>query len=373
MMSHKNHNMRLEDLIERHLKFQYAQSYNPIEGNPSGKHNKNFLKQQDREYNRKHKHDPDFKPHSSTRGLIFGQKSLEGLLDGGGLFAKWALREYPDKTRYENLKQFSELHPDAAPKFLNWLKNDAVNPRNGGHYSACYYQQVRNAVIHVLDIPPELTCRGAHFLPESPVRHFGDFHQNRGPTKSSAHFSEAKNPDVVECAKCTGLRRVEMEHLRGKQLQYDEKNGNPYFDVIGKGGKRRRAYIRGKPDEVQRVIERSRRNGPDGLVFGRINKNAQIHRYRSYFATKVYLERRRPLDQIPPKEKYYQHLRKADGTEIVRIWDRKALDYVARLIGHGENRPDVAVNDYMYGGGELTDAGYPDDGKEYEPARMAQN
>lgn len=162
----------------------------------------------------------------------------------------------------------------------------------------------------------------------------GEITRSRGTAKRDAHFSEQKNAEFVEFCRSTGLRRSEITKLRGDQLI--ERDGEYYIETTGKGGRFRIIPICG---DVELVVRKMQAAGT-GKVWKKIPSNADIHSYRSDFATRLYLLHAREIDSLPRKERYICRRDKV-GT----IYDRQAMLITSLALGH--NRIDVIAQHYL--------------------------
>ena len=162
----------------------------------------------------------------------------------------------------------------------------------------------------------------------------GEITRSRGTAKRDAHFSEQKNAEFVEFCRSTGLRRSEITKLRGDQLI--ERDGEYYIETTGKGGRFRIIPICG---DVELVVRKMQAAGT-GKVWKKIPSNADIHSYRSDFATRLYLLHAREIDSLPRKERYICRRDKV-GT----IYDRQAMLIASQALGH--NRIDVIGQHYL--------------------------
>lgn len=158
--------------------------------------------------------------------------------------------------------------------------------------------------------------------------------RSRGTVKRDAHFSEQKNADFVEFCRSTGLRRSEITKLRGDQLLQEE--GQWYIQTTGKGGRYREAPVCG---DVELVVRKMQESGT-GKVWVKVPSNADIHSYRSDYATRVYLSHARPIEELPRSEKY---ICRKDKSGIV--YDRKAMLEASKALGH--NRISVVGEHYL--------------------------
>lgn len=157
----------------------------------------------------------------------------------------------------------------------------------------------------------------------------------KNPTSRAGHFSEKNNREIVEFARGTGLRRSEMERLRGDQLR--EEGDRAYLEVTGKGGKTRYAEIIGP--HKQEIIDRCKEAGHE-RVWDRVPSNMDVHHYRSQYATEMYNELARDVNEIPKKDRYHCRYDKA-GT----WYDREAMKKVTNSLGH--NRINVIAEHYL--------------------------
>lgn len=172
---------------------------------------------------------------------------------------------------------------------------------------------------------------------ETPDRCRADIKNNRG--EPSNHFSETKNIALAQFCRGTGLRRSELQKLKPDQLIWMK--GRPYLRIKGKGGKVRTAPIVGPcADKIVKKIKSTPKGTP---VWGRVNKAAPIHRYRSEYATTIYNSLARDLDKLKPSEKYYCRKELAGI-----VYDRKAMKYVSKALGH--ERITIIASNYLRGG-----------------------
>ncbi len=84
--------------------------------------------------------------------------------------------------------------------------------------------------------------------------------------KDTAHarqFSEKANAELVHFCQCTGLRRSELEHLKGGCVSLHS-DGHYYIDnVKGKGGRVRDIRIL---NDDRQIIEKIQNTAPEALV-----------------------------------------------------------------------------------------------------------
>lgn len=183
--------------------------------------------------------------------------------------------------------------------------------------------------------------------PEPPEKPFGvtlqprlrkDIKRSRQQATRDKDFSESNNADLITFCRCTGLRRSELQELRGIDLTTDGLQLHVTRNT--KGGRWRMAPLAGEPEEIAMVQQMCRRAG-EGRVWLHVPGSADIHSYRADYCQRVYLQYARPADQLPSADKYY-----CRGDRRGVILDRAAMLVASRALGH--NRIDVIASHYLY-------------------------
>lgn len=166
--------------------------------------------------------------------------------------------------------------------------------------------------------------------------------RSRGEKAMDRHFSEVKNSNLVDFCKSTGLRRSEVRACTGSSLVPCSNSpvGLGIHVTSGKGGKERIAPLYCDRQTADKIVSMCSSAG-DGKIFERVHGAADIHAYRSQYATRVYNHNARPLDTLQRPEKYYCRNDKKGC-----IYDRQALQATTNALGH--NRIDVAASNYLY-------------------------
>ncbi len=110
------------------------------------------------------------------------------------------------------------------------------------------------------------------------------------------HFSVTKNKDLSTFCRCTGLRRAELEQIRGTDLI--EYEGKLCLDVKRdtKGGRLRISEICGSEEEIE-TIKRLCSNAGSNKIFSNVHSNADIHSYRADYAKRVYNKYKRDYSE----------------------------------------------------------------------------
>jgi integrase len=171
---------------------------------------------------------------------------------------------------------------------------------------------------------------------KSKARYRANINRSRGEKVRDKHFSEEKHKDLVKFCRATGLRRAELQQLRGTDLI--EINGEPFICVSrgAKGGRHRNIPLAFEKDFIQGLMS----SKGDNKVFEKIPNGADIHSYRAEYATRLYKALARDINTLPKSEKY--HCRKdLKGA----CYDKKAMLEVSRALGH--NRISVIAGHYI--------------------------
>lgn len=185
--------------------------------------------------------------------------------------------------------------------------------------------------------------------------HRADIKRSRGEAVRDHNFSEKNNRELINCCRCVGFRRMELEKCKPEDLW--EVNGEYFVNIKGKGGKVRAAHVLGTTEEVQRAVAYIKTLTGDNYV----HSAADIHSYRGDYATKIYNMYKGNIDDLRGKQINYTELtgkRNTDGSEIYKTAlyyckrDRKgvALDRRAMIIASqnlGHNRESVVGAHYI--------------------------
>ena len=145
------------------------------------------------------------------------------------------------------------------------------------------------------------------------------------------HFNPERHPELVSLARSTGLRRHELAALRPEDVER-RSDGTVWVTVRqGKGGKQRE--VEALDDTALRLAQEAQEAGRE-LVVAHIPKYAPIHQYRAEYAKTIYALYERPLEGLDRSQIYA-----AKGDLEGCKWDREAMLYASRMLGH--NRLDV--------------------------------
>ncbi len=171
-----------------------------------------------------------------------------------------------------------------------------------------------------------------NFVP-TPDRKRADITRSRGYVLRDVGFSLEKNAEIIAFCRATGLRRAELETLKGSQLL--EKTDGYYIAVKGKGGRYRESPVIGP--HAEEVAERMRSAG-NGKVWTKVPSHMDVHSYRSAYATAIYCAYAR--NPIPQEDRYF-----CRGDRKGTVMDRQAMMLASQALGH--SRIDVVAGHYI--------------------------
>lgn len=213
-------------------------------------------------------------------------------------------------------------------------------------------------------------CSGADFKIELPARIRSDIKRSRTPEKNG--FSEKLNKEIADFCKGVGLRRSELEFIKGRDIihldegryyltkdkqneihihdvpenasmpklnSFEVKEGS-YAKIVGKGGKPRISMI--LPQFEKMIINKAKSVGPSDVIFksDEIKTRMDVHSYRRQYTQAYYDSVARDLSQLERSEKYFCRKDKA-GT----VYDKRAMLEVSKALGH--NRISVIAGHYL--------------------------
>lgn len=316
--------------------------------------------------------------------LSFGESKKEAVANGTNqekIFSFNTYKAYWKHTKYF-LKYVREKYPKCttlkkARKYVNeWLQQRADQG-----LSAWTVQLEAKALGKLYGISPD---DENYFKP--PKRNREDIKRSRGDRVRDQHFSKANNDELIKFCRGTGLRRMELENLRGKDLVSREQieaeitriEGIPegqrtaaltkrlemlqdtrmfqegYFVHVrnGKGGRERLSPIIGK--NAEQIIERIRETPAKEKVWQFVHQCADIHSYRADYATAIYKAHARAIEDIPYDKvnrgtgrRYQSEVYTCRKDEAGRKLDKAAMLVCSKALGH--NRISVVADNYIRG------------------------
>ena len=147
----------------------------------------------------------------------------------------------------------------------------------------------------------------------------------------------------------TKIERKYLDALRDAKF-FDAE----YFIHVerGKNGRIRVSPIIGP--NVDQIVERIQNTGADEKVWKYVNGNADVHGYRGDYATRIYKDHAREIDQIPfdkvnqgTGRKYQSEVYTCRKDEAGKKLDKAAMLICSKALGH--NRLEVVANNYIRG------------------------
>lgn len=308
----------------------------------------------------------------SVREKIFSYNTYKSYWRHCKIFANFVKERHPDCTTIRSAK-----------KYVNeWLQSRVDNGGiNGKPLSAWTIVLERQALGKLYGIRPD---DPDYF--QAPKRQRVDIKRSRGEVKSDKNFSELNNEEFVSFARSTGCRRNVMKKLEGrdffpryrileeiKSLKSKEmltETESKYLEMLkeglatfpdqayfllhrsDKGGKSRIAPIIGT--STDKIIARMMATAPYEKVWKCVPSHADIHNYRSIYATAIYRMYARPIEKIPYdkihkglKTKYQSEVYVYRKDELGKRLDKVAMLKVSKALGH--NRLDVVAIHYLRG------------------------
>lgn len=313
--------------------------------------------------------------------------AIEAGTEKNKIFSFDTYKTYWKHTKYF-VKWIQEKHPEcttlkAAKRHVNEYLQSRVDQvdKKGQHLSAWTIQTEAAALNKLYQIDKADPNR---FQP--PRRNRAEIKRSRVTTTRDAHFSETNNDELIRFCKGTGCRRSVLERLEGRDLwtkkemedrlavlsvrtdlTSNEKRhlatlqdalavfpGHDYFihHRQDKNGRYRFSPIIG-PDK-DKIIERMQNAGEHEKIWQHVSSNADIHGYRAEYATMLYKQYARKIEEIP-----YDRVNKGTGKrfqgdvytcrkdEAGRKLDRAAMEKCSKALGH--NRVSVVADNYIRG------------------------
>ena len=312
----------------------------------------------------------------------FGESKKEAMSNGTAQDKIFSFNTY--QTYWKHIKYFlkyvKEFHPESttlksAKKYVNeWLQ---IRADQG--LSAWTIQTEAKALGKLYGIQPD---DPDYFQP--PKRNRAEIKRSRGDRVRDLHFSKTNNDELIKFCQGTGLRRSELEALRGSDLmtraqieqeiariealpEGAEKNQEEkhlgvlrdtrmfdceYFIHVrnGKGGRERISPIVGK--YAGQILERMKNTAGEEKVWQHVNANADIHAYRGDYATAIYKAHARAIEDIPfdrvnkgTGKRFQSEVYVCRKDEAGKRLDKAAMRICSKALGH--NRIEVVANNYI--------------------------
>ena len=298
----------------------------------------------------------------NTWDKIYSRNTYQTYRKHCNYFADYIKEKHPNCTTLTSAKKY-------VNEWLEWRTNYYKNYK-GYKLSNWTIQLEAKALGKLYNIRPD---DPDYFV--CPKRRREDIKRSRVDCVRDKHFSVTNNDELIKFCRGTGLRRSEVAGIKGNCLYTKDKlkeilskttnetkieiindalrftHQNYFIFVICKGGKYRLAPIRGKNEK--QIVERIVNTPKDQKVWQYVNTNADIHSYRSDYATALYKEYARPIDQIPYDKVnklgclYQSQVYHCRKDEKGKKMDKEAMLIASKALGH--NRIEVIANNYIRG------------------------
>lgn len=319
-----------------------------------------------------------------TNKLALGESKYESKLKGTTDDKIFSISTYHTYKKHINyfLDWVKEIYPSCttirrAREYVpEWLQTRVTQG-----LSAWTVQVEAKALGKLYDIKP---TDDDYFVP--PKRQRIDIKRSRTNAIRDRNFSTTNNAELITFCRGTGLRRHELQNLKGtdlltkneifntlttlekhpfQELTDHEKKMLPlYKDAIafdsnffiyvasGKGGKSRISPIIGTSAEINQIVNRFQSTAPNKKVWQHVHSAADIHGYRSDYATAIYSYYARQINDIPYDRinhgtgaKYQSDVYVCRKDEKGKKLDRHAMLLASKALGH--NRVHVVASNYL--------------------------
>ena len=237
------------------------------------------------------------KSEADTKNKIYSKATFKTYKQQFKHFADWLEKAHPEAETLEDARAFV----DEYLKHLIELERSAYS-----------ISTAKAAIAKIMGV------EATQFI-ATPPRLRADIKRSRGVAERDKHISDKKEEELARFTSATGLRRKEMTMIKAEDLFFE--NGQAYLNVTQgtKGGKPRVAKIVGKTDEETKDIVKWIQS-KKGRLFNKLSSNYDNHFYRATYASRLYNQLKRDIDDIPTEDKYI--MRKDRAGEI---YDKKAM------------------------------------------------
>lgn len=215
-------------------------------------------------------------------GKIYSWETYHSYIKHACYFADWAKEQPAPQDLGRKVRTLDEARRFVEPFLQNGIDRGL----------SAYTLQLQAAALAKL-----YGCHSTDFDVDLPSRSRANLKRSRGEKARDANFNEDLHQDLVRFCRCTGLRRGELEQIRGEDLR--EIDGKFFLEVTRntKGGRPRTSPIVGSEEEIHAVVAQLRAAGSK-KVYPVVSTNADVHGYRSDYATRVYNAKKRDLSEF---------------------------------------------------------------------------
>lgn len=304
------------------------------------------------------------KQNDEIKEKIFSKNTYKTYIKHIGYFCEWMKKEHPEIEKLKNAK----------PYVNEWLTHRTNSTNVSGERLSAWTIQTEAAALNKLYSIDKADPN--RFQP--PQRKREDIKRSRGTKARDKHFSKKTNEKLINFCKGTGLRRHILENIKSDCLYTKEDLNNiisknedknmvaiakdaienfkdkEYFILSyrDKGGKSRFSPIVG--EHTAEIVDRIRNTEEGKKVWEYVSPNCDVHGYRSAYATTIYKEYARNIEDIPydavnrgtgQRYRSSKEVYVCRGSEAGKVLDRKAVNIISKALGH--NREDTAITNYL--------------------------
>lgn len=243
--------------------------------------------------------------HKATKSLIQQVKeTLDSKLSIGE--SKYLAKLNCTYTNYVYSWETYRSYLKHACYFIRWVKEQPIDPvlghkprtleecRKAGFVEKWIKYNIDRGLssytvkLELASLSKLYGCKSTDFNIKPPPRKRANIKRSRrNDVAMDKHFSITKNKELITFCRCTGLRRSELEQIRGTDLI--EYEGKLCLDVKRgtKGGRLRISPIIGTEEEID-TVKRLCAEAGSNKIFPHVHSNADIHSYRADYAKRVY-------------------------------------------------------------------------------------
>jgi hypothetical protein len=323
-----------------------------------------------------------------TGMLALGESKRQAIQDGSAqekIFSNSTYKTYRKHIKYY-LQWMKKNHPEVttlkkAKKYVNaWLQSrvDQMDD-NGNRLSAWTIQTEAAALNKLFKISVDDPDR---FCP--PQRKRENIKRSRGIAARDRHFSQTNNAALIRFCQGTGCRRNVLEKLTGDDLWSRERMENEKKALSAKNDLTKEeqtrlhcisdalaifsnqdTFIYHKKDKNGRyrfspiigrhkaeIIDRFVNTASGEKVWHYVSGNADIHGYRSDYATAIYKMYARKISEIPydrinrgTRKRFQSEVYTCRKDEKGKKLDKAAMLKCSKALGH--NRLCVVADNYI--------------------------
>lgn len=261
------------------------------------------------------------KKNGIDKKYIYSSNTYKTYLREAKKFATWCMKQHP------NVKHLKDLKP---------YVNEYLQSQIDAGMSSWTITTRKAAIAKTLNMDY------SSFI-QTPSRERKNIKRSRNSVTRDKHISAETEAKFAFITSACGLRRNELNKIRGVDLKFDQKSNRYYLDVTKgtKGGKPRKAWIVAENNDKLIQIVKMFKDAGNLKICPHIPTSYDNHYYRGQYAKRLYNSLARSISELPNSDRYI--MRKDRAGEIL---DRKAMRQVSLSMGH--QRISVIALSYLY-------------------------